>query len=76
MAHGRRRSSTDDHQHRRFNLAHRIRPRVRTGSSSEPSPSQQSLDIRYLAIQFTERQGKYVPGHCSFLSQPNRFPVS
>lgn len=56
MAHGRRRSSTDDHQHRRFNLAHRIRPRVRTGSSSEPSPSQQSLDIRYLAIQFTERQ--------------------
>ncbi|KAH7160193.1 Acetokinase family-domain-containing protein [Dactylonectria estremocensis] len=58
MVHGRRRSTTDEqHHHRRFNLAHRMRPRVRTGSSSESGPSQQPLDIRYLAIQFTERQG-------------------
>ncbi|KPM38136.1 putative acetate kinase [Neonectria ditissima] len=53
--HGRRRSTTDDHQHRRFSLAQRMRPRVRTESSSEPRAAQPALDIRYLAIQFTER---------------------
>lgn len=57
---GRRHTSGDDqqHSHRRFSLPHRMRSRTRTNDSSEPRSLQQpTLDIRYLAIQFTERQG-------------------
>ncbi|KAF5646307.1 acetate kinase [Fusarium tjaetaba] len=56
---GRRHTSGDDqqHSHRRFSLPHRMRSRTRTNDSSEPRSLQQpTLDIRYLAIQFTERQ--------------------
>ncbi|EMT66708.1 hypothetical protein FOC4_g10003040 [Fusarium odoratissimum] len=58
-ASGRRHTSGDDqHSHRRFSLPHRMRSRTRTNDSSEPRSLQQpTLDIRYLAIQFTERQG-------------------
>ncbi|RSL77650.1 hypothetical protein CEP52_003081 [Fusarium oligoseptatum] len=56
-ASGRRHNTGDDHHsHRRFSLAHRMRPRTRTSDSSEPRSMQPTLDIRYLAIQFTERQ--------------------
>lgn len=57
-ASGRRHTSGDDqHSHRRFSLPHRMRSRTRTNDSSEPRSLQQpTLDIRYLAIQFTERQ--------------------
>lgn len=59
---GRRRSHADESSHRRFSLAPRRRTRTRTGGSTEPPPPttpQQTLDIRYLAIQFTDRHGKY-----------------
>ncbi|KAI5463026.1 Acetokinase family-domain-containing protein [Mariannaea sp. PMI_226] len=52
--HGRRRSSTDDHHHRRFNI--RMRPRTTRNDSSDTGSAGSPLDIRYLAIQFTERQ--------------------
>ncbi|KAF7556611.1 hypothetical protein G7046_g6267 [Stylonectria norvegica] len=54
---GRRPSTTaDDSHHGRFSISHRMRHRVRTGETAEPSPPQQALDIRYLAIQFTDRE--------------------
>lgn len=59
---GRRRSHADESSHRRFSLAPRRRTRTRTGGASEPTPPttpQQTLDIRYLAIQFTDRHGKH-----------------
>ncbi|KAF5586612.1 acetate kinase [Fusarium subglutinans] len=71
-ASGRRHTSGDDqHSHRRFSLPHRMRSRTRTNDSSEPRSLQQpTLDIRYLAIQFTERQGQVrVRCHISIFDQ-------
>lgn len=63
---GRRGSAPDEPPQRRFSFARGVRPRVRsTGghvshSSSESSPSSQpSIDIRYLSIQFSSRQGEF-----------------
>lgn len=57
-AHGRRHNTGDEQQHRRFSLANRLRSRGRSEGPSDSSSSQPTLDIRYLAIQFTERQGR------------------
>lgn len=60
----RRGSAPDDNPQRRPSFAQRLRPRVRsTGhagqdNSEPPSPSQTSVDIRYLSLQFSSRQGK------------------
>ncbi|CEI65075.1 unnamed protein product [Fusarium venenatum] len=61
-ASGRRPSSGDDrNSHRRFSLPRRMRSRTRASESSEPRSVQQpALDIRYLAVQFTERQESIV----------------
>ncbi|KAF5018598.1 hypothetical protein F66182_9427 [Fusarium sp. NRRL 66182] len=72
-ASGRRHNSGDHHHsHRRFSLSHRIRSRTRTSDCSEPRPTQApTLDIRYLAIQFTERQGNETcEGQRLFWSSP------
>lgn len=65
VVHGRRHSATDEQQNQRrfaLGLTQLRRPRRRTGSSSSEGGSSviqpQGLDIRYLGIQFTDRQGK------------------
>jgi hypothetical protein len=62
-----RRGSAPDEPQRRFSFARGVRPRMRsTGgqSSSESSQSSQpSIDIRYLSIQFSSRQGRQRLAH-------------
>lgn len=62
-AHGRRGSAPTESPQRRFSFARGMRPRMRSTerisqAMPEPPPIQPSIDIRYLSIQFTNRQGK------------------
>lgn len=60
---GSRRSSAPDNSssRSRFNLAQRMRPRVRSGSQGGPStsdgPPSGTLNIRYIGVQFSKREG-------------------
>lgn len=60
--HGRRGSAPSEHPQRRFSFAQRMRPRMRStehvGQVMSEPVVQTSIDIRYLSIQFTNRQGK------------------
>jgi hypothetical protein len=56
--HGRRGSVPEEGAQRRFSLAHRRRPRVRStehvaNTGVDQSPSQPTIDIKYLSLQFT-----------------------
>ncbi|KAI9171972.1 acetate kinase [Paramyrothecium foliicola] len=58
---GRRGSAPEEGSSRRFSLAHRRRPRIRSTDHSanttlDPSPSHPAIDIKYLALQFTNKQ--------------------
>lgn len=60
--HGRRGSAPSEHPQRRFSFARGMRPRVRSTENvgqvaTEPNQAQ-SVDIRYLCLQFTNREGK------------------
>lgn len=63
---GRRGSAPDENNpQRRFSFAQRVRPRVRStghaGHSPQesPGPSQASVDIKHLSIQFSSRSGTH-----------------
>ncbi|PNY25729.1 Acetate kinase [Tolypocladium capitatum] len=61
---GRRGSAPAEDPQRRHLFAQRLRPRVRsTGQAGHepPSPWQTPVDIRYLSLQFSSRQGKFAP---------------
>lgn len=67
---GRRSSNSEEGGSRRRSFASRMRPRTRTRQSSQgsqstqeesPGPSQPSIDIRHLSIQFTSRRGEFDP---------------
>lgn len=71
---GRRGSMPEETPQRRFSFHHRRRPRLRSADQSgqmgsDASPSHPPIDMRYLAIQFTHRQGK-------FPSSPNTDPLN
>ncbi|KFA76368.1 hypothetical protein S40288_07112, partial [Stachybotrys chartarum IBT 40288] len=72
---GRRGSMPEEMPQRRFSFHHRRRPRLRSADQSgqmgsDASPSHPLIDIRYLAIQFTHRQGvNYSLGYRQFLDR-------